>query len=389
MTENEQTNVVSEQEFLSKLGFGAAPAVEPKIEPVKDIIDEIDDKIKNPEKLEEPVEGTPPVESEEQKLQAEALEAQRKADEDKKVQRFGVRDTINTLIQNNEWSDVAIQYGDKKYENIEALLASEKPSRELFDSLSQIQKNLRDSKIKEDYVSIKGKDESKVKLINAILSDVDYEDLLSYNKNVVEPVKKLDFNNQDPRVTENFIRKCLKDIDNIPDKYIDAEIEELKKDFKLIEKAEDFQEQVIQNFNDELDLRKKTQDTLKAQEEEERNTNIKSFRKTLKEREFDDNFIKKAVQLRYTKESDGKYHYQKLIEDKMKNEEFASKFIHFILDEEDFLKKEKSKAKLETQTKYMEMVHVIPKDKGSTASKSTTSQSLSEADENFLQEINK
>lgn len=390
MTETDTTNVVSEQEFLSKLGFGEAPRGEQKPEPKKDIIDEIEAGKNNPPIEEKPIEEEK-TDSEiaEQKQIDENAEALRKAEEDKKIQRFGVRDTINTLIENNEWSDIAIKYGEKQYESIEALLASEKPSRELFDSLSQIQKNLRENKIKEDYVSIKGKDETKVKLINAILSDVDYEELLNYNKNVVEPVKKLDFNTQDSRITENFIRQCLKDIDGIPDKYIEAELDELKKDFKLIEKAEEFQEKVIKKFNDEVDLRKQTQDALRAQEEETKNSNIKSFKKNLKEKDFGDSFIKQAVQLRYTKEADGKYHYEKLIEDKMKDEDFASRFIHFILDENDFLNKEKSKVKLETQQKLMEMVHIIPKENSSKASKNTSNQSLTEADENFLQEINK
>ena len=109
--------------------------------------------------------------------------------------------------------------------------------------------------------------------------------------------------------------------------------------------------------------------------------------KVLKDKEFSDSFIQKAAQLRYSKESDGKYHYEKLLEDKLKDSEFASKFVHFLLDEQDFLNREKSKVKAETTKKMMELVHIIPKEKGS---KTTTNpQNLSTADEEFLNEINK
>ena len=71
----------------------------------------------------------------------------------------------------------------------------------------------------------------------------------------------------------------------------------------------------------------------------------------------------------------------------LKDSEFASKFVHFLLDEQDFLNREKSKVKAETTKKMMELVHIIPKEKGS---KTTTNpQNLSTADEEFLNEINK
>ena len=374
----EKSNIISEDEFLKSLGIPVenteASKQSEEVKTKEEPSEEDTKKNQDPEKT---------IEEDVKKPSEEDI----KVEEEKSLKRFGVKDTINSLIENDIWSDIAIKFGDKEYESIEELLANEKPTRELFDSLSQVQKTLREEKLKEEYVSIKGKDETKVKLINAILSDVDYEDLLQYNKQVVEPVKKLDFANQDIKITENFVRQCLKDIDNIPDKYINAEIEELKKDFKLIEKAEEFQEEVIRKFNDELDLRKKAEEAVKAKEEEERSNNIKSFKKVLKDKEFSDSFIQKAAQLRYSKESDGKYHYEKLLEDKLKDSEFASKFVHFLLDEQDFLNREKSKVKAETTKKMMELVHIIPKEKGSKTT--TTPQNLSTADEEFLNEINK
>lgn len=393
MTDNEKSNIVSEEEFLKAIrGEGAEL---PKNEPPKDVIDTLEEELKNKQiqSSQEPIKDTTPPENneppkEEANQEPEKTEEQIKAEEARSIKRFGVRDTIEALIENNQWVDIAVKYGDKEYANISELLAGEKPSKELFASLSQLQSDLREKSLKEEYVSIKGKDETKVKLINAILTGVEYEDLLDYNKKVVEPVQKLDFANQDLKITENFVKQCLIDIKGIPEKYIQLELDELKKNFKLIEQAEEFQEQVIKDYNAEIELRTQTQATLKAKQEEELNNQIKAFRKNLKTQDFSDTFIKQAVNLRYSKEADGKLHYEKLLEDKLKDEEFASKFIHFVLDTEDFIKKEKSKVKVETQTKFMELAKVIPKEHGSIQTKER-SVSLSEADENFLSELNK
>lgn len=377
--EQQQSNILSDTEFLAELGIGEKPAQAKPI-PQKDVIDTLDEelKLKEQETTEEQTENQEPEKS----------EADIKAEEDKKVKRFGVKDTVNALIENNQWSDVAVKYGDKQYESISELLANETPNKELFASLSKLQSDLRESKLKEDYVSIKGKDETKVKLINAILTGVDYEDLLEYNKKVVEPVQKLDFTKQDLKITKNFVKQCLMDLEGIPEKYLDIELAELEKNFTLIDKAVELQERVLKNYEEEIELRTKTEETLKAQKEEERNNEIKSFRKTLKDKDFSDTFTKQIIDLRFKKDVDGTSHHDKFLKDKLKDEEFASRYYHFLLDTDDFLNKEKSKVKAETQTKFMEMVHIIPKDNGSKQSKER-SVSLSEADENFLTELNK
>lgn len=380
----EKSNIISEEEFLQSLGLGGGgtPGTPPTQEEV--IIIERDplEELVNPT-IEEPI----VKEEQEEEIEEQPTEEEIEVQEQKTLKRFGVKETINSLIESDIWSDIAVKIGDKEYDSIESLLQSERPTKELFESLSEVQKTLREEKIKEEYISIKGKDETRVKLINAILTGVEYEDLLKYNTEIIEPVKTFDFANQDIRATEIFVRQCLKDIENIPEKYIDAEIQELTKDFKLIEKAEEFQAQVIQDYNDEIELRTQTQKTIKAQEEAERSTNIKDFKKVLKEKDFSDSFIHKAVQLRYSIENDGKHHYEKLLEEKLKDKDFASQFIHFLLDKEDFLKKEKAPIKEETAKKMMELVNVIPKEKGGKTTKEVP-QNLSTADEEFLDILN-
>ena len=140
----EKSNIISEDEFLKSLGIPVENAEALKLsEEVKTKEEPSEDDAKknqDPEKT---------IEEDVKKPSEEDI----KVEEEKSLKRFGVKDTINSLIENDIWSDIAIKFGDKEYESIEELLANEKPTRELFDSLSQVQKTLREEKLKEEYVS--------------------------------------------------------------------------------------------------------------------------------------------------------------------------------------------------------------------------------------------
>ena len=59
--------------------------------------------------------------------------------------------------------------------------------------------------------------------------------------------------------------------------------------------------------------------------------------------------------------------------------------MYFLLDEKDFIEKEKSKVKMETSKTFMELVHTTPKSSSSTATKK--SGNLQTEDEDFFREI--
>ena len=390
-----KSNIVDDLEFLKAIN--AAPDdKEEKKEEVKTSEEELNDLLgldkpndKSDDKSEDKLDDTkedldPNKEKKEEEIQSE---------EQSSLKRFGVRDTIRSLVENEIWEDVSLKIGDKEYENIEDLLKSEKPTQELFDSLSQAQKQLRDKKLNEEYISIKDKDSTKVKLINAILSDTDYEDLLQYNKEVVQPVTKLDFSNQsDEKVrayTLGFVRQCLIDIEGIPEKYIDAEIAELESDFRLVEKAEEFQEKVIKNYQDEIDRRTLEKAEIKKQKEELKKVKMKDLKQEFKSQGFNDTFINKALQLGFTEDTDGEIHYLKLVKEKSEDPKFKAKLLHFLLDENDFINKVKTPVKKEEVKKTLEIIQILPKEKGSKITQKNHSNSVSEADEEFLEAISK
>jgi hypothetical protein len=280
-----------------------------------------------------------------------------------------------------------ILYDGKEYNNITDLIEKEKPSKELFELLSIAQKDYRQKQIDEQYVKIGDKDSTKAKLVNAILHDVDYTDLLEYNKEVVEPLQKIDFTTlkDGDRIAEAFVKQCLIEIDGYHPESIDVVVEKLKKDFRLLEKAEEYQKVTIENFNREIEKREfEKKENLKLAEEDLKKE-VKALKDELKTSNIDNKFANEMIKLRYTKDEKGKYHYENMIKDKLKDKSFEVKLLHFLLNEEDFLNTQKSKTKLETSKKFLELVNISPKEKGSKESKNPGN--LQTDDEDFLADL--
>lgn len=384
MTE-EETNIISDDDFLKEIFSEIKSEEKEKEQPKTDI-----EKLLSGEDLEDPKPPKEPAKVEEGEASAESgelSEDQIEKEEKNSFKRFGVKDTISTLIDNGIWADMPIKFGDKEYDNIEDLVEKEKPSKELFELLSQAQKKFRDDQLDETYIKVGDKTSTKAKLVNAILNDVDYTDLLEYNKEVVEPLQRIDFANitNGEKIAEAFVRQCLVDIDNYHPDSIDAVIQGMGKNFQILEKAEEYQKITIDNFNKEIEKREfEKGESIKRSKEQERES-AKLLREELKSQNLSDTLSTKILKLRYTKDpSSNRYHYEDLIADKIKDKAYEAKLMYFLLDDEDFIKKEKSKVKLETSKTFMELVKSTPK---GVAGKATPKGNLQTDDEDFFREI--
>lgn len=386
---DEETNIISDDEFLKEI-FSQVQKEETPVEKEPSELEKI--LLANDEELSEDKSKEPKVDKntddEEENSNGIKSEEDIEKEEKKAISRFGVKDTISTLIDNGMWADMPIKYGDKEYNNIEDLIEKEKPSKELFELLSVAQKKFRDDQLDETYVKVGDKSTTKAKLVNAILNDIDYTDLLEYNTEVIEPLQRIDFANiqQGDRVAEAFVRQCLTEIDNYHPDSIDATIQALKKNFQIIDKAEEYQKITIEKFNNEIESREVEKNEFTKRTAELERESMKSLRDELKSLNISDALSSKILKLRFTKDPGSKtYHYQNLIDDRIKDKSFEAKLMYFILDDEDFIAKEKSKVKTETAKTFLELVNASPKSQSGQVSKSKGN--LQTDDEDFLREI--
>ena len=91
------------------------------------------------------------------------------------------------------------------------------------------------------------------------------------------------------------------------------------------------------------------------------------------------------LKLRFSKDESGKFHYEKLIKDKIKDKSFEAKLLHFLLDEEEIVKKATSKVKVETSRNFLELMNVKPKESGS--KQSNNSDKSNDVDYELLKEL--
>ena len=382
------TNIISDEEFLREI-FDKEKETKTN-HASTDIEDELTSELKENivdnddiNKKKDPAEETDKKEAEVKADNNENLDEEI----EKASKRFGVKDTINSLIENEVWVDMPIKYNDKEYENISDLLNKEKPSKELFDLLSLAQKNYKEDLLNKEYVKIGDKESTKGKLVNAILHDIDYTDLLEYNKDIIEPLQRIDFTSikDGDKIAEAFVKQCLVEIDNYHPDSIDAVVDRLKKEYRLIDKAEDYQKITIDNFNREIERRQLEKTNSIKEERRLLEEQVKQLKDELKVRKFDEKFSKEMLKLRFSKDESGKFHYEKLIKDKIKDKSFEAKLLHFLLDEEDFVKKATSKVKVETSRNFLELMNVKPKESGS--KQSNNSDKSNDVDYELLKEL--
>lgn len=382
------TNIISDEEFLREI-FDKEKETKTN-HASTDIEDELTSELKENivnnddiNKKKDPAEETDKKEVEVKADNNENLDEEI----EKASKRFGVKDTINSLIENEVWVDMPIKYNDKEYENISDLLNKEKPSKELFDLLSLAQKNYKEDLLNKEYVKIGDKESTKGKLVNAILHDIDYTDLLEYNKDIIEPLQRIDFTSikDGDKIAEAFVKQCLVEIDNYHPDSIDAVVDRLKKEYRLIDKAEDYQKITIDNFNREIERRQLEKTNSIKEERRLLEEQVKQLKDELKVRKFDEKFSKEMLKLRFSKDESGKFHYEKLIKDKIKDKSFEAKLLHFLLDEEDFVKKATSKVKVETSRNFLELMNVKPKESGS--KQSNNSDKSNDVDYELLKEL--
>lgn len=389
----DDTNIISDDDFLNEILNNVQKEVAEK----KDTQDELDRllgitpddqqqdaPVENENKPEEQPDGDQP------ENQDATSEEQIEEEEKTTLKRFGVKDTVTTLIENDTWRDMPIKYGDKEYESITDLLDKEKPSKELFEMLSVAQRNLREEEINQAYIKIEDRDSPKAKLAQAILEGVPYQDLVQNYDDVIEPLQRIDFTTLEDgeRIAEEFVKQCLIEIDGYHPASVDAAVQTLKANFQLIDAAEKYQQTTIDNFNSEVEARRAEQVENARKQAEQVKEDMKKLRQELKSQNLPDSFASKILKLRYNIDpNSGKYHYQELLENKLQDKAFEARLLHFLLDDQDFINKEKSKVKTETQTKYLELMKITPGSKGSSQTSKPKSGNLEMGDEDFLRDL--
>ena len=167
------------------------------------------------------------------------------------MSNLSVKQVITGLVKNDIWEDVALKYNDKEYNNLEELLNDTSPTKELFDELVEVQKNLHSEKLKNNYLKIDSKDDTRVKVAKAVLKGQQYEEVVAENSRV-EYIKSIDITQEQNAI--NLLALYYRDEKNYdlddPDAvdYLNHKFANLRKSGDLLYEAEKVKNQIVTNF---------------------------------------------------------------------------------------------------------------------------------------------
>lgn len=279
------------------------------------------------------------------------------------MSNLSVKQVITGLVKNDIWEDVALKYNDKEYNNLEELLNDTSPTKELFDELVEVQKNLHSEKLKNNYLKIDSKDDTRVKVAKAVLKGQQYEEVVAENSRV-EYIKSIDITQEQNAI--NLLALYYRDEKNYdlddPDavEYLNHKFANLRKSGDLLYEAEKVKKQIVTNFEKDIERKIQAEQERQRRLEQEIRERKKQFRENLKKKEFSDTFIKKAADLRFQD-----HEYISLIRERLdQDEDFETDFLHFLLDKDDYDASRKQEVKYETARKMIELTGKGVRSKG-------------------------
>lgn len=185
-------------------------------------------------------------------------------------------DKVKEYIQEGFWDDVDAEVLNEETGEMELVPITDfkEVTVEMFEALKEQQKELKSNKFKDNYISIEGLDETTKKMIELKKAGGDLTELVQAQVQYLHPLEKL--NLEDEKVQEYLIREKLRN-QGLKDKYVEAEIAEMKESLTLDVEAKKVIEEVNSNFTREVERRQQEQ----TQNVEEAKKEQKEFKKSM------------------------------------------------------------------------------------------------------------
>lgn len=297
--------------------------------------------------------------------------------------------TIKNLVDKGTWSDYSLNIDGEEYDSIEDLISKVEVTDDLFQALAEKQLEEGKEELKSKTISIEGLDETRVKIIEGIKSGLNYQPLLEINDQHIQPLKDMDLSNviQAEGVCYQKLKVQYGDEVDV----IQFKLNKLKEDGLLESTAEEIRQEYISEF--ERMISDKSLEVKQAQEEVLRKIkeDKKDLRATLKEKEYSDTFSKKIVDFIYEKDNNGSEDWYTIVKSKLGDKDFAIRFAHSILDEEDFINRKFSDFKRNDKISTLERLNITlsskkSKDGGKAPDKDKRDTSLFSEGVQFIQQ---
>ena len=239
-------------------------------------------------------------------------------------------DLVKEYLEEGEWKDLELVL--KEGEEPVALSDLKDITPEVFRQVRAAQKQMKEEEINSDYISVKGLDETKKKMIELAKAGGDVRELVQVETDFVHPLK--DLNLDDEKVQEAIVRQKL--ATQMPAKYIEAEIKDLKDNLLLDVEAKKVVDEVNTNFDKLVETKKSEQlaqiQSIKDEQKEFRKKMTETFRSL----ELKDTLVKDLTDKTSKFDENGIAEVDKMYFQAKENPEFFAKVAFLLSDEKAF-----------------------------------------------------
>lgn len=272
---------------------------------------------------------------------------------------------LKSKIEKGEIDDVILEIDGEKVK----LSELEDVDEDTYNTILEEDTKAKDEEFKASYVEVKGLNDIQKSLINIIKSgDLEKaKELFSKPEQLQEPFQNYDSTNDNHN---EYVLTMFYQNEGKSPKEIQALIKIAKEDLNLDTKAEQIVNHQKKLYKDSILNQEKQVQQEKLQEQENIKVYSKDLSSAFKERGItSEAVIKKFVTTATKANNNGEFEVDTVYEAWMKDPKKASKLIHFLLDEEDFLKSATLDTKRGTQEKMLRQVNILRDTKSKTTTK--------------------
>lgn len=260
---------------------------------------------------------------------------------------------IKDRLETKEWEDLLV--GEE---------GEEKPLSDILDTIDeetykavlQRQQEIKKEDIEKNYIKVENISEIKKSLINIVKNgDLDkVKELFKNPDNLREPFE--DYDPDDEKYNENIL-KWYYSTQGHNERQIESMIKVDKEDEAVFDKAK----QIVDWHKSNYANRIKNIDSQLEEERKKEEENLKTYRKTLLSefKYLDENVAKKFTDSATKKNKNGDYDIDLIFEEKMKDPKTATRLIHFLLDEESFIKNASSSKEKQVYANMLKKLNII------------------------------
>lgn len=258
------------------------------------------------------------------------------------------------FLEKGKWQDAEIEMEDGKVVKLSEL---DTIDEETFFAIEDQQSKFNEEEIKTNYISKRGLDESRLKLIEIVKEGGDLTQIFKTPQEMQRPFEGVNLEDDTVQSTVfyNYLTKVEKHNAEVSKQILEAYAKRGELEGKVKE--------IVGKYQSEYDKKLETQLEAIKQEKAVKKQKDKEFTKSLEEiysqYELDQNLAKKFASLGTKRNQQGDFELDTIYGEKLEDPKEAAELIFFLTDKEGYLKSKMSSAKIENQKEQLRRINIL------------------------------